>query len=144
MRSMDTAKVEGLWLVNGPKCLVPRHPDDSNNSPEAWSCSPFIVPSLLQHKRLFMASHSDVMIICSIFLVGKPLHMCISAAMVHLRMFQHAHWNPLLLQKLQTSSSIFQPPFCACDIYIYRREIGPPQSVNHTGLAYHYTAAIYI
>ena len=52
MRSTDTAEVEGLWLVNGPKCLVPRHPDDSNNSPEVQSCSPFIVPSLLQHQRL--------------------------------------------------------------------------------------------
>ena len=38
-----TAKVEGLWLANSPKCLVPEHPD---NSPEVWSCSPFIVPSL--------------------------------------------------------------------------------------------------
>ena len=52
MRSTDTAEVEGLWLVNGPKCLVLRHPDDSNNSPKVWSCSPFIVPSLLQHQRV--------------------------------------------------------------------------------------------
>ena len=50
MRSTDTAEVEGLWLVNRPKCLVPRHPDDSNNSPKVQLHSPFIVPSLLQHK----------------------------------------------------------------------------------------------
>ena len=52
MRSTDTAKVEGLRLLNRSKCLVLRHPDDSNNSPKAWLCSPFIIPSLLQHKRL--------------------------------------------------------------------------------------------
>ena len=52
MRSTDTAELEGLWLVNGPKCLVQRHPDNSNNSPEVWWSSPFIVPSLLQHERL--------------------------------------------------------------------------------------------
>ena len=62
-----------------------------------------------------MMSHSDVMIICSIFPVGKPLHTCISTAMVCLQMHWHPHWNPLLLQKLQTSLSILQPPFHACD-----------------------------
>ena len=42
-RGTKTAKVEGLWLVNRPKCLVPEYPDDS---PKVWSCCPFIVPSL--------------------------------------------------------------------------------------------------
>ena len=42
-RGTKTAKVEGLWLVNRPKCLVPEYPDDS---PKVWMCSPFIVPSL--------------------------------------------------------------------------------------------------
>ena len=42
-RGTETAKVEGLWLVNRPKCIVPENPDDS---PEVWLCSPFIVPSL--------------------------------------------------------------------------------------------------
>ena len=42
-RGTETAKVEGLWLVNRPKHLVPEYPDDS---PEVWWCSPFIVPSL--------------------------------------------------------------------------------------------------
>ena len=42
-RGTETAKVEGLWLINTPKCLVPEYPD---NSPEVWWCSPFIVPSL--------------------------------------------------------------------------------------------------
>ena len=42
-RGTETAEVEGLWLANGPKCLVPEYPD---NSPEVWMCSPFIVPSL--------------------------------------------------------------------------------------------------
>ena len=43
MRGTETAKVEGLWLINRPKCLVPEDPDDSL---EVWLCSPFIVPSL--------------------------------------------------------------------------------------------------
>ena len=43
MRGSETAEVEGLWLVNRPKCLVPEDPDDS---PKVWLCSPFIVPSL--------------------------------------------------------------------------------------------------
>ena len=38
----ETAKVEGLWLVNRPECLVPEVSDDS---PKVWLCSPFIVPS---------------------------------------------------------------------------------------------------
>ena len=29
LRGTETAKVEGLWLVNRPKCLVPEYPDDS-------------------------------------------------------------------------------------------------------------------
>ena len=32
-RGTETAKVEGLWLVNRPKCLVPEYPDDS---PKVW------------------------------------------------------------------------------------------------------------
>ena len=43
MRGTKTAEVEGLWLTNRPKCLVPENPDDS---PEVQWCSPFIVPSL--------------------------------------------------------------------------------------------------
>ena len=42
MRGTETAKVEGLWLVNRPECLVPEDPD---NSSEVQLCSSFIVPS---------------------------------------------------------------------------------------------------
>ena len=42
-RGTKTAGVEGMWLVNRPKHLVPEYPDDS---PEVQLCSPFIVPSL--------------------------------------------------------------------------------------------------
>ena len=42
-RGTDTAGVEGLWLVNRSKHSVPEDPD---NSPKVWVCSPFIVPSL--------------------------------------------------------------------------------------------------
>ena len=43
MKGTKTAKVEGLWLINRPKCFVLEYPDDS---PEVWWCSSFIVPSL--------------------------------------------------------------------------------------------------
>ena len=43
MTGTDIAKVEGLWLVNRPKCSVSEDPD---NSSEVQLCSPFIVPSL--------------------------------------------------------------------------------------------------
>ena len=42
-RGTGIAEVEGLWLVNRPKCSVSEDPDDS---PEIQLCSPFIVPSL--------------------------------------------------------------------------------------------------
>ena len=42
-RGTETTELEGLWLVNRPECLVPEDPDDS---PKVWLCSPFIVPSL--------------------------------------------------------------------------------------------------
>ena len=54
-------------------------------------------------------SHNDVMVICSILPVGKPLCMHIETAMVHLKIFQPPRQNPLLLQKLQTSLSLFNP-----------------------------------
>ena len=41
-RGTKTAKVEGLWLVNRPKCSVLEDPE---NSSEVQLCSPFIVPS---------------------------------------------------------------------------------------------------
>ena len=43
MRGTDIAKIEGLWLVNRPKCSVS---EDQDDSPEVQLCSPFIVPSL--------------------------------------------------------------------------------------------------
>ena len=30
-RGTKTAEVEGLWLANGPECLVPEYPNDSNS-----------------------------------------------------------------------------------------------------------------
>ena len=30
MRGTKTAKVEGLWLINRPKCFVPEYPDNSS------------------------------------------------------------------------------------------------------------------
>ena len=56
-----------------------------------------------------VTSHYDVMIVCSNLPVGKPLHMHIGTAMVHLQICQCPHQNPLLLQRLQTSPSLFNP-----------------------------------
>ena len=41
-RGTKIAGVEGLWLVNRPKCSVSEYPDDS---PKAWVCSTFRVSS---------------------------------------------------------------------------------------------------
>ena len=80
-------------------------------------------------QEILMTSHDDVMIICSIFLAGKPLHMCIGTAMVCLRICRHPHRNPLLLQKLRTSSSLFNP-FSMPVTYSYDifMEIGLPDN----------------
>ena len=88
-RGTKTVKVEGLWLVNRPKHLVLEYPDDS---PEVQWCSPFIVPSLYG-----MRDPCDVMIIYSDPPVGKPLHMCIGTANIHLHIHQHPHQNPQIL-----------------------------------------------
>ena len=81
-----TAEVEGLWLASRPKCLVPEYPDDS---PKDWPCSPFIVPSLYSTR-----DPHDVMIICSVLPVGKPLCMCIGTTLVHLHICWHPCQNP--------------------------------------------------
>ena len=57
MRGTEIAKVEGLWLVNTPKHLVPEYPDDS---PKVQWCFHFIVPSLCSTR-----DPCDIMIICS-------------------------------------------------------------------------------
>ena len=69
--------------------LVSKLPDNSNNSPKAWSHSPFIVPSQVAWETL-VTSYNDVMIICSHLLAGKPLHMCSGTTTVHL----HICWHP--------------------------------------------------
>ena len=108
-KNTNTAEVEGLWLVNEPKHFVLEYPDNSNNSPRGlvilsiYRSLPFLTQEIL------MMSHSDIMIVCSIFPVGKPLCMCIQTTIVHLQICQCPHWNPLLLEKLQTSSSFFKP-----------------------------------
>ena len=70
------AKVEGLWLANRPKCLVPKHLDDS--SLEVCVCSPFILPSLYSMRDPYdiILRHHDCLLE---FSSGKTT--------------AHAHWN---------------------------------------------------
>ena len=75
MRGTETAKVEGLWLINRPKCLVPEYPDDS---PEVQWCSPFIVPSLYSTR-----DPCDIM---------KWCHNCLLWSSSR-KTTVHAHWN---------------------------------------------------
>ena len=74
-RGTETAKVEGLWLINRPECLVPEYADDS---PEVWRCSPFIVPSLNSMRDLhdITSWHHD--------------HLLWSSSR---KTTVHAHWN---------------------------------------------------
>ena len=102
LRGTETAKVEGLWLANRPKCLVPEYPNDS---PRVWSCSPFIVPSLCS-----MRDPHDVISWCHDHLPWSSSKKTTA----------HVHWNchglsahplmstpePQILQKLQTSLSL--------------------------------------
>ena len=74
-RGTKTAKVEGLWLVNRPECLVPENPDDS---PKVWLCSPFIVPSLSSTR-----DPCDIM---------KWCHNCLLWSSSG-KTTAHAHWN---------------------------------------------------
>ena len=101
-RGTKTAEVEGLWLVNRPKCLVPEYPDDS---PKVWSCTPFIVPSLysIRDPHDVISWHHDHLPWSS---SGKTT--------VHMQWNSHglfAHppastLEPQILQKLQTSLSL--------------------------------------
>ena len=92
--------------------------------PSFYSSLPFTA------REILMMSHNDVIIICSILLAGKPLHMHIGTAMVHLRICRHPCRNPLLLQKLQTSSSLFNPFYVP--VTLFPRYFGAPsyQSLN--------------
>ena len=74
-RGTKTAEVEGLWLIKRPKCLVPEDPEDS---PKVWLCSPFIVPSLYS-----MRDPCDVM---------KWCHDCLLWSSSR-ETTAHAHWN---------------------------------------------------
>ena len=75
MRGTEIAKVEGLWLVYRPKCLVPENPDDS---PEVQLCSPFIVLSFnsMRDPHDIISWHHDHLLWSS---SGKTT--------------AHAHWN---------------------------------------------------
>ena len=55
-RGTEIARVEGLWLVNGPNQSASENPD---NSPEVWVHSPFIVPS-----QNSMRDHCDIISWC--------------------------------------------------------------------------------
>ena len=63
-------------------------------------------------------SFYDVMIICSIILAGKPLHMCGPTAMVHL----HTCWHPcqitIYTESLE-SHHLFSKPIFMPVTYIY-------------------------
>ena len=94
-----------------------------------------------------MMSNSDVTIVCSPILVGKPLCMYRRTAMVCLCICRHPHQITICYEstvKFSFSSSHFQTHFHTCDIYIYIREMNPPWSIKHRGLAYCCTLHIYI
>ena len=101
MRGTKIAKVEGLWLVNRPECLVSEDPDDS---PKVQLCSPFIVPSLNS-----MRDPCDVISWCFNHLLWsssrKTLYMCIGNITIHLHICQHPCQNPEYNKCIKTSPS---------------------------------------
>ena len=106
-RGTVTAEVEGLWLANRHKCLVPKHPDDG--SPKVHVCYPFILPSLYS-----MRDPHDIISRCHDHLlkfpVGKPLCMHIGTAMVCLHICWHPCWNPTYY-KSSKPLCLFPNPF---------------------------------
>ena len=123
LKSTKTAKVEGLWLTNWPKCFVPEHPDDSYNSPEVQLHSPFIVPPFYSmrdpcdviswhHDRLLQSSSGKTTV--------------------------HVHWNchgssanplasmsehPNIMKALNLIISFLIPFPCLWHIYIYENTL---------------------
>ena len=108
--------------------LVLKHPDDSNSSPEVWSCSLFIVPPTVAQEFLVM-SYNDIMIVCSNLKAGKPLFMHSRATTVHLCIYWHPCWKSPILWRFQTSSSLFLIPFpclwhiCRFNMILYRKRL---------------------
>ena len=74
-------------------------------------------------------SYRDVMILCSDFLVGKPLCMCIRTAMVHLHICQHPHQNPKYYESSELLH-LFPIPFSIPVTYI---RVNNPSINNNIG-----------
>ena len=67
-----------------------------------------------------MMSPRDVMIVCSIILAGKPLHMCRQSAMVRLCFCQHPRQLTILTESLECHCFVSEPIFVSVTyIYIY-------------------------
>ena len=64
-----------------------------------------------------MTSYQDIMIVCSDLPAGKPLHMCIGTAMVHLHICQHPCQNPKCY-KSSEPLHLFLNPFSMPVTYI--------------------------
>ena len=58
-----------------------------------------------------MTSPHDVMIVCSIILAGKPLHMHRQSAMVHLHFCQHPCQLTVLTESLECHRFVSKPIF---------------------------------
>ena len=102
LRGTKTAKVEGLWLINRPKHLVPEHPDDS---PKVRYCSPFIVPSLccMRDPHDVIKQHHDHLLWSSsgqTIVHVHPNHWCLPAYLLA------STPEPQIIQKLQTLLSL--------------------------------------
>ena len=98
-RGTETAKVEGLWLANRSKHLVPEYPDDSL---EVQSCSPFIVPSLdsTRDPHDIISWHHDHLLWSSSGKTTVHVHWNCHGSSVHLLASTP---DPQILQKLWTS-----------------------------------------
>ena len=77
MRCTKTAEVEGLWLSKRPQsvCLntqttIQQQPNSSSSTELTLLYFPHFYA-----REILVTSFYDVTIVCSIILVGKPLHM---------------------------------------------------------------------
>ena len=80
MRGTDIARIEGLWLINRSNRSVP----ETQMTALRFVCGLLIYFPPQRAWEIIVMSFYDIRIICSILLVGKPLHMHRGNAIVHL------------------------------------------------------------
>ena len=109
MKGTNIARVGGQWLNNRPNCSVP---EIQMTAPKLELAFLIYFPPPVPW-TITVTSLNDIMIICSTFSTGKPLHICRGNAIIHLHIHQHHCWNSELLP-LHPSLIVFSLTWISC------------------------------